>query len=122
MNNPSDSEPELEDFDPLQKSATLRKLMPTLTPTREKELRDIARNPKRPENQRTCCGSSCDPCVKTLYGQELRIWKECRKEGAPLKEIAVPADSPRSARTAPSKPAVEEPAPAKETVVRLWSW
>lgn len=32
---------------------------------------------KPPADGRECCGSSCKPCVMDMYGEELRVWKEC---------------------------------------------
>ncbi|KAJ3332677.1 hypothetical protein HDU76_013425 [Blyttiomyces sp. JEL0837] len=69
-------------IDPYKKSATFRKLYPKLAPARLDQLTTIAKCPTKPEKPPpgACCGSSCDPCVLTLYGQELKIWKECQKE------------------------------------------
>jgi hypothetical protein len=69
-------------FDPKARSPTLKKLIKTrLAPIRETELITKALCPEKPlkppADGRECCGSSCKPCVMDLYGEELRIWKEC---------------------------------------------
>jgi hypothetical protein len=69
-------------FDPKSRSPTLRKLIKTrLAPIRETELVTkalCAEKPvKPPADGRECCGSACKPCVMDLYGEELRVWKEC---------------------------------------------
>lgn len=56
------------------------KLFAVSTPIRIEQLVEAARmeeRPKRPEPGE-CCGSSCDPCVNTLYREELKVWKECQ--------------------------------------------
>ena len=35
----------------------------------------IREKPEKP-GLGACCGSSCDPCVLTLYAQEVKVWKE----------------------------------------------
>ncbi|KAL9934760.1 hypothetical protein V8E36_006535 [Tilletia maclaganii] len=51
-----------------------------LTATRRKQLvRAASRNwddPPPPPGLNECCGSSCDPCVKTLHKEELGAWRE----------------------------------------------
>lgn len=74
-------------FDPATRSPTLRKLLKTrLAPIRERELISKALNPARPvkppADGRECCGSACKPCVMDMYGEELRVWKECWKDVA----------------------------------------
>lgn len=72
-------------FDPKSRSPTLLKLLKTrLAPIRENELINKALNPERPvkppADGRECCGSACKPCVMDLYGEELRVWKECWRD------------------------------------------
>lgn len=72
-------------FDPKSRSPTLVKLLKTrLAPIRESELITKALNPtkpvKPPADGRECCGSACKPCVMDLYGEELRVWKECWRD------------------------------------------
>jgi hypothetical protein len=69
-------------FDPKARSPTLKKLIKSrLAPIRETELITKALCPdkplKPPADGRECCGSACKPCVMDLYGEELRVWKEC---------------------------------------------
>jgi hypothetical protein len=69
-------------FDPKVRSPTLKRLIKTrLAPIREQELITKALCPdkpiKPPADGRECCGSACKPCVMDLYGEELRVWKEC---------------------------------------------
>ncbi|SPO20645.1 uncharacterized protein UTRI_00121 [Ustilago trichophora] len=33
-------------------------------------------DPPPPPKPDECCGSSCDPCVKTLWKEELECWRE----------------------------------------------
>jgi Oxidoreductase-like protein, N-terminal len=75
-------------FDPKKRSPTLQKLLKTrLAPIRENELITKALNPERPikppADGRECCGSACKPCVMDLYGEELRVWKECWRDRIP---------------------------------------
>ncbi|KAI8891590.1 hypothetical protein BC833DRAFT_613647 [Globomyces pollinis-pini] len=66
-------------FDPLKRSPLLQKLSRDATPLRMEQLTTKAlgiEKPIRPKSNE-CCGSSCDPCVMTLYAQELKVWKEC---------------------------------------------
>lgn len=72
-------------FNPKSRSPTLIKLLKTrLAPIRENELITKALNPTRPvkppADGRECCGSACKPCVMDLYGEELRVWKECWRD------------------------------------------
>jgi hypothetical protein len=72
-------------FDPKTRSPTLQKLLKSrLAPIRENELITKALNPERPikppADGRECCGSACKPCVMDLYGEELRVWKECWRD------------------------------------------
>ncbi|OJJ62970.1 hypothetical protein ASPSYDRAFT_28580 [Aspergillus sydowii CBS 593.65] len=51
-----------------------------LTKTRTKQLvkaaaRDVDDPPPKP-GLGECCGSSCDPCVNDLWGEELACWRE----------------------------------------------
>ncbi|SOV03131.1 uncharacterized protein UDID_00143 [Ustilago sp. UG-2017a] len=39
-------------------------------------------DPPPPPKPDECCGSSCDPCVKTLWKEELACWRERWGEGA----------------------------------------
>lgn len=52
----------------------------TLTHTRMKQLKKAAsrdwNDPPPPPGLSDCCGSSCVPCVKDLWKEELQAWKE----------------------------------------------
>lgn len=39
-------------------------------------------DPPPPPKPDECCGSSCDPCVKTLWKEELACWRQRWGEGA----------------------------------------
>lgn len=39
-------------------------------------------DPPPPPKPDECCGSSCDPCVKTLWKEELECWRERWGAGA----------------------------------------
>lgn len=51
-----------------------------LTKTRTKQLLCAAEreydNPPPPPGLGDCCGSSCDPCVRDLWGEEIGVWRE----------------------------------------------
>ncbi|GAD93499.1 hypothetical protein ANI_1_2110184 [Paecilomyces variotii No. 5] len=51
-----------------------------LTATRTKQLLRAAsrehNDPPPPPGLGDCCGSSCDPCVRDLWKEELTCWKE----------------------------------------------
>ena len=57
-----------------------------ITNIRKKQLVKAAmRNyddPPPPPKPDECCGSSCDPCVKTLWKEELECWRERWGSGA----------------------------------------
>lgn len=68
----------------LERSPFLVKLQKRrLAPVRWAELVSIARSskPPTPPNPWDCCGSSCKPCVKDLYKEELRVWQEIHPDG-----------------------------------------
>ncbi|KAJ6063739.1 hypothetical protein N7499_012419 [Penicillium canescens] len=50
-----------------------------LTRTREKQLLRAAErdynDPPPPPGLGDCCGSSCDPCVRDLWGEEIGVWR-----------------------------------------------
>lgn len=53
-----------------------------LAPSRLAELVNAAQSEDKPKEPPLweCCGSSCKPCIKELYRQELRVWKECHPD------------------------------------------
>lgn len=58
----------------------LSRLAPSrLAPSRLATLMAAARSIDPPKELEVgeCCGSSCVPCVKTLYQQERSVWEEC---------------------------------------------
>lgn len=58
---------------PLIKAAKRKRL----TATRTKQLlRAASRAHNDPPPPGDCCGSSCDPCVRDLWKEELACWKE----------------------------------------------
>lgn len=60
-------------------------------------------DPPPPPKPDECCGSSCDPCVKTLWKEELGCWRERWGENAQedgnrkLGSIQARAEQPSSA-------------------------
>ncbi|KAK4702182.1 hypothetical protein P7C70_g4050, partial [Phenoliferia sp. Uapishka_3] len=59
-----------------------------LAPSRLADLLRSAKGPKAPAEPDPweCCGSSCKPCVTTLWKEELRCWKECHPDGEDASE------------------------------------
>lgn len=59
-----------------------------LTNIRRKQLLKAASraydDPPPPPKPDECCGSSCDPCVKTLWKEALACWKQRWGDGACL--------------------------------------
>ncbi|KAJ3167469.1 hypothetical protein HK101_011788 [Irineochytrium annulatum] len=111
-------------FSPLAHSALLKKLAPRLTPLRLQELTAIALADDRPTKPPpgACCGSSCDPCVLTLYGQELKIWKECQgaREEARKREtegVVAEVDPEDAARLGAEREGKDDVRDKKEVVV-----
>lgn len=86
----------------LTSSAALRK---RLSHTRTKQLIAAASrahdDPPKPPGLNDCCGSACDPCVKTLWREERDAWKErwgdaavpLGDDGRPLIALDEDADS-----------------------------
>lgn len=74
---------------PMPSKKDLQTLSPTLTrllksrlaPIRETALLAAAASAEKPVKPAAgdCCGSSCNPCVMDLYGEELKVWKECSR-------------------------------------------
>ncbi|GAA6033337.1 hypothetical protein JCM8097_006699 [Rhodosporidiobolus ruineniae] len=54
-----------------------------LAPSRLEQFLAAARSstpPKEPDPW-DCCGSSCKPCVRTLWKEEMRVWGEVHPDG-----------------------------------------
>ncbi|CDS00672.1 uncharacterized protein SPSC_02317 [Sporisorium scitamineum] len=64
-----------------------------ITNIRKKQLiKAASRNyddPPPPPKPDECCGSSCDPCVKTLWKEELECWRERWGDGAQEKSSSI---------------------------------
>ncbi|GAA6033347.1 hypothetical protein JCM8097_006704 [Rhodosporidiobolus ruineniae] len=59
-----------------------------LAPARLEQLLAAARSstpPKEPDPW-DCCGSSCKPCVRTLWKEEMRVWGEVHPDGVEEEE------------------------------------
>ncbi|GAA6020172.1 hypothetical protein JCM11491_005554 [Sporobolomyces phaffii] len=54
-----------------------------LAPVRLAQLFATARAPTPPAAPEPweCCGSSCKPCVRELWKEEMRVWDECHPDG-----------------------------------------
>ncbi|CBQ67474.1 conserved hypothetical protein [Sporisorium reilianum SRZ2] len=78
----SPPEPVYSDIESLPTILAQRKI----TNIRKKQLvKAASRNyddPPPPPKPDECCGSSCDPCVKTLWKEELACWRERWGDGA----------------------------------------
>lgn len=92
--------PEYEDVSKIP-SLTSPVALRTLTYTRTKQLKKAAlrpwNDPPPPPGLSDCCGSSCSPCVKDLWKEELLAWKErwgkngieLDKGGRPIEEKSI---------------------------------
>ncbi|RAL09757.1 uncharacterized protein BO97DRAFT_472246 [Aspergillus homomorphus CBS 101889] len=63
-----------------QQTPTVIKARKHLSGTRAKQLLRAAErdynDPPPPPGLGECCGSSCDPCVRDLWREELAVWRE----------------------------------------------
>lgn len=87
-------EPVFADVESLPKILAQRRI----TNIRKKQLiKAASRNyddPPPPPKPDECCGSSCDPCVKTLWKEELECWRE--RWGAGAQEKSSSANQAKS--------------------------
>lgn len=75
----------MDEADLLERSPFLVKLKSRrLAPTRLADLYAAAGAKKAPPppDPWECCGSSCKPCVKELWREELKCWNEAHPDGA----------------------------------------
>lgn len=75
----------MDEADLLERSPFLVKLKGRrLAPSRLADLYAAAGAKKAPlaPEPWECCGSSCKPCVKELWREELKCWNECHPDGA----------------------------------------
>ncbi|KAM0752309.1 hypothetical protein T439DRAFT_205409 [Meredithblackwellia eburnea MCA 4105] len=84
--------PELTEEDILERSPFLARLKKRgrLAPSRYKDLLAAAKGAKKPKEPESweCCGSSCKPCVKELWKEELKGWEDCHPDGEEEEEEA----------------------------------
>lgn len=59
-------------FKTLQKTRLTKTRTNQLLRAAEREYND----PPPPPGLGDCCGSSCDPCVRDLWGEEIGVWRE----------------------------------------------
>ncbi|SNX81393.1 uncharacterized protein MEPE_00098 [Melanopsichium pennsylvanicum] len=97
-------EPVYEDLETLPSILTKRKI----ANVRKKQLIKAASraydDPPPPPKPDECCGSSCDPCVKTLWKEELECWRERWGSGAQEKGTGKQASKTQSASISKSMP------------------
>ena len=105
-------EPVYSDIESLPTIQTQRKI----TNIRKKQLiKAASRNyddPPPPPKPDECCGSSCDPCVKTLWKEELACWRERWGDGA----------QEQSSSAAAEKKAESEPIAKTTTIPGGFDW
>lgn len=73
----------------LASSPCLKRLIATrLAPSRLASLLAAARSLNSPEPPAPwdCCGSSCSPCVTTLWKEERKVWRECHDNWEEIEE------------------------------------
>lgn len=81
--------PHMDDSEILERSPTLVKLKrKRLAPSRLAELLAAGRAPRPPKDLDAweCCGSSCNPCTRTLRLEEKKVWNEVNPDGVDEEE------------------------------------
>jgi hypothetical protein len=96
-----------------EETPLFKKLQKTrLTRTRTKQLLRAAEraynDPPPPPGLGDCCGSSCDPCVRDLWKEEIGIWRERWGDWAEEEEEENKKDVKEEARKEEEKPKKKE--------------